>query len=218
MTKFAQYVMRTLDVDAARSFYKAVLGHDRAAVVRLHEQAIARGAPPHWLGVLGVRDVLADVEAFTALGAQHLGGTPEFASMRDPGGAVFGMSSEMSTPSVNVGWHVLNTNDLELSVKAYASVCAWKMTDTLNMGSLGSFRNFAWDTGEPNIGSVGSTHGRPGVHAHWLFQFSVADFESALAAVTESQGVVVQSVTGPTGTRVAVCEDPQGAAFGLRDG
>lgn len=156
MTTFAQYVMRTLDVDVARAFYNAVLGHDRAAVVRLHEQAIARGAPPHWLGVLGVRDVAEAVEAFERLGAQHLGGTPEFASMRDPGGAVFGMASGVSSPSVDVGWHVLNTNDMERSVKAYESVCAWHMADTLNIGSLGS-------------------------------------------------------------TRVAVCEDSQGAAFGLRD-
>ncbi len=40
------FVLRTTDVDAARAFYVAVLGTGVLDIVRLHEQAIVRGARP----------------------------------------------------------------------------------------------------------------------------------------------------------------------------
>ena len=57
---------------------------------------------------------------------------------------------------------------------------------------------------------------RPGVHPHWLFHFSVAALEPAVAAVRAAGGVALDPVTLPNGARVAVCDDPQGAAFALQ--
>jgi catechol 2,3-dioxygenase-like lactoylglutathione lyase family enzyme len=50
VTRFFYYALRTSDVARARAFYTAVLGNDDAEIFELHEQAVARGARPHWLG------------------------------------------------------------------------------------------------------------------------------------------------------------------------
>lgn len=52
MTTFFQIMLRTTDVDAARTFYARVLGPGALDIVLLHEQAIARGVAtsPKWGG------------------------------------------------------------------------------------------------------------------------------------------------------------------------
>ncbi|WP_370645436.1 VOC family protein [Corallococcus sp. EGB] len=62
-----------------------------------------------------------------------------------------------------------------------------------------------------------STSRRPHIHQHWLFYFAVDDLDRSLAAVTEGGGLVANGThVMPDGARVAVCEDPHRAAFGLR--
>jgi uncharacterized protein len=56
---------------------------------------------------------------------------------------------------------------------------------------------------------------RAGVHPHWLFHLRVDALDLALDAVKAGGGVVVGPVTLPTGERLAICDDPQGAAFAL---
>jgi predicted enzyme related to lactoylglutathione lyase len=59
---------------------------------------------------------------------------------------------------------------------------------------------------------------RPGVNPHWQFHFRVAAIEPAIAAVSAEGGIVVADVTLPRGERIAICDDPQGAAFAVREG
>ena len=59
---------------------------------------------------------------------------------------------------------------------------------------------------------------RPGVHPHWLFHFRVAALVLAVDAIRSARGTVVGPFTLPTGEQIAVCEDPQGAAFAIRQG
>lgn len=75
MVRFFQVALRTTDVDAARQFHGSVSGDDSGAVniVKLHEQAAARGAPPHWLWFLEVEDVVPAAAAFVARGAHRRG-------------------------------------------------------------------------------------------------------------------------------------------------
>jgi len=55
-----------------------------------------------------------------------------------------------------------------------------------------------------------------GVHPHWLFYFSVADLEAAMAAARAHCGHAPASATVlANGDRLTACEDGQGAAFGL---
>ena len=224
MTKFCRFDLRTTDADAARAFYGAVLGHDRAVIWPLHEQARARGAQPHWLGHIAADDVDRTAEAFVARGAMRLGPTQtrdggQFAVLRDPGGAVVAVASLPLNASTGVAavWHVLHTNDAPRAATNYCALFDWALTDRVEIGAHGVFQQFAWATGGANAGAIADIAGRPEAHPHWLFFFEVDALDPAIAAVRAAGGVVVDSVTRPSGERVCVCDDPQGAAFGLQE-
>jgi predicted enzyme related to lactoylglutathione lyase len=230
MTRFFRYQLRTTDVDGARAFYAAVLGDGDANIVRLHEQAIARGAPPHWLGFLDVGEVDPVATAFVARGAtplapkwRHPEGF-EAAVMRDPGGAVVALAKPLarggggggaSVSTASVGWHLLHTADVERAKANYRDLFGWEFKESLDLGGLGVFHPFAWEPGGSPVGSMSDVSTRPGVHPHWLFHVRVPAFEPALDAVRAGGGLVVASIAPPGGDRIAVCDDPQGAAFAL---
>ena len=67
-------------------------------------------------------------------------------------------------------------------------------------------------------GAILETLGRvPGIHPHWLFYGPVEDLARAVAFVREAGGRVGHGpVETPGGRTIAVCEDPEGAAFGLQ--
>jgi uncharacterized protein len=224
MARFFHQVLRTTDVEGARAFYAAVLGDEGAEVVALHEQALARGARPHWLAMLEVEDVGAALAAFTARGAVQLGPqwvNPrglEAAVVRDPGGAIVGVGKApagWATPGPKVVWQVLNTLDVERARANYRELFGWRFLEEVQLPGIGGFQEFAWDVGEPAVGAVTDIAGRPNVHPHWLLHFGVARLEPALAAADALGGTRVALVSLPDGGRVAVCDDPQGAAFAL---
>jgi predicted enzyme related to lactoylglutathione lyase len=171
-----RFVLRTTDVPAARSFYAALLGHDRFSVVPLHEQALARGARPHWLGQIEVDDVESSVRAFVEHGAQALNpiaAFPDgrrFAVLRDPGGAIVGLTSPGPLDeSPAIVWHQLSTNDRARVEKAYTTVFGWRLTDIVMHPEHGEFQNFAWPGKEGDAGAIVDITGRPERHAGWLF-------------------------------------------------
>jgi predicted enzyme related to lactoylglutathione lyase len=233
---FCRYDLRTTDPDAARSFYSEVVGLDFTgapsskepppiAVWLLHEQARARGAPPHWLGQIGVGDVDATVARLLELGSERLGPTVRasdgaaFVSVRDPSGAVVAVrASTGSARGAPVAWHQLHTRDLDRSWAMYSELFGWTHTETLDVADpVGGHRMFAWEDSGKSVGSMANTARWPGVHPHWLFYFPVTDIEDAVARVQARGGRLVASPAVLThGDRIAPCEDPQGAAFGLR--
>jgi len=176
-----RYVLRTTNADAARAFYAAVLGHDRATIVPLHEQALARGARPHWLGQIEVDDVDAAAAAFVELGAERLGPTVAFPDgrsftvLRDPGGAVVSVTSEGpadATP-LPVAWHQLNTTQLDRTVHAYTTLFGWHLTARTTHPEHGVFDHFAWGQHGADTGAFTDIAGLPGRHPHWLFHLRV---------------------------------------------
>src|SRR5262245_21334589 len=111
---FTCYELRTVDLEAAQSFYAEVMGWQvqpspagaifysgysgRAGgrpvggLSVMPEQARARGAPPNWLGHVAVAAVADSVRDFVAAGGEQLGplrsfGRGEVAVVRDPLGA-----------------------------------------------------------------------------------------------------------------------------------
>jgi predicted enzyme related to lactoylglutathione lyase len=232
---FCRYDLRTTDPDAARSFYSEVVGLDFSeappseepsmlGVWLLHEQARARGAPPHWLGQLGVTDVEATVRRLLELGSERLGATvrandgTEFTTLRDPSGAVVALRESTRRPRrVPVAWHHLHTLDLDRAWAVYSELFGWTQAQTIDVAdTVGANRIFAWEASGQSVGSMANTARLPGVHPHWLFFFPVADLEASLAKVRAKGGrVVAGSAVLPNGDRLGSCEDPQGAAFGL---
>jgi predicted enzyme related to lactoylglutathione lyase len=227
MTRFSRIELRTTNAEAARTFYASILGHDHAVIWPLHEQALARGAKPHWLGHLDVADLDLATAQFIARGATPLGPTRpthdggRTAVLRDPGGAIVALSalptqpSGGGEPSLGVVWHLLNTNDVARAGANYRELFGWSLTTELDLGAQGTFQQFAWQSGGESVGALGDVTGRPGVHPHWLFFFEVDSLEPALTATRAAGGVALDPITLPNGARVCVCDDPQGAAFAL---
>jgi uncharacterized protein len=102
------------------------------------------------------------------------------------------------------------------SVPFQTELFGWAFEDPLDLGSLGVFHPFAWERGGPPVGSMSDIGARPGVHPHWLFHMRVAALDPAVDAVRAGGGVVVGPIALPTGERIAICDDPQGAAFAIR--
>ena len=231
---FCRYDLRTTDADAARAFYSEAVGlhfpsgsppeESLLAVWPLHEQARARGAPAHWLGQIGVPDVEVAVARLLALGGERLGPTVRaqdgtlYATLRDPAGAVVAVRASSARPKrAPVAWHQLNTRDATRAWSVYSELCAWVQTETLAVAGLdGGYRMFAWDASSPSVGAMANTARRPEIHPHWLYFFPVAELDDKLARVRARGGQVLGSpVVLPNGARIAPCQDPQGAAFGL---
>lgn len=226
---FLRYDLRTTDPEAARRFYASVLGldldghPDTLAVWMLHENARARGAPAHWLGSIRVDDVEAARTRLLGLGSEPLGPVlraqdgSSYAAVKDPLGSVMAVreGAASATPSL-VAWHQLHTTDVDRAVAIYGELFGWATNETVPMPDLeGGHRLFAWEPGGETVGSMGNTARWPGVHPHWLFYFPVADLDAAVAKARAEGGKALDPIALPNGDRVAPCDDPQGAAFGL---
>lgn len=225
MAEFCRFDLRTTDADAARAFYTAVLGHDRSVIWPLREQARARGARPHWLGSLGVDDAERAAAAFVERGATRLGPTLSYPDgrqaviLRDPGGAVVAVTTPPQAGAhapVDVVWHVLHTNDAARAAAHYTELFGWRLTDHVDLGVHGASQQFAWHAGAASVGAIADVAARPGVHPHWLFFFEVDAFEACVDRARAGGGVVLESIVLPGGERICACDDPQGAAFALR--
>ena len=219
--RFTRFLLRTTDVEAATAFYDAILQRRGDGIVPLHEHALRRGARPHWLGHIGVNDI-GGAEALAAKfierGAMRLGPGPgdgDFVVLRDPGGTIVALSEGTQVSSAGVVWHQLNTQDAERAAANYAALFGWSPSGELDLGPMGRHRRFAFARGELSAGLVSDVAGRPEVHTHWLFFFSVPSLNRAVDAVRAHEGTIVIPVTLPNGVSLAVGDDPQGAAFGL---
>jgi predicted enzyme related to lactoylglutathione lyase len=224
MVKFSRWELRTTDANAARGFYTKIFGHDRAVIWPLHEQALARGARPHWLGHLGVPDVERATAAFVERGAATLGPAPptveggQAAVLRDPGGAIVALSTPPPsnvTANVEPAWYLLHSNGAQRAIVNYRELFGWEVKERLEVPAQGVVHPFAWHPGGPSVGAITDITGMPGRHPHWLFFFRVDALEPVIAITRAAGGLVLDPITQPSGERVCVCDDPQGAAFAL---
>ncbi|NPD28667.1 VOC family protein [Corallococcus sp. AB004] len=223
---FCWYELRSPRPGEARRFYLDVLGMDVAwEVSLLPEAAAARGAPSHWLGHIHVSDLESSMERFVALGAERLGpprrSTEGIAStvLRDPLGAVVALTSRAGRNThAELAWHELHTADHARALGLYSGLFGWRPTEALQLSpEVGTYQQFTWHEDGRSVGAACSTARLPHIHPHWLFYFAVDDLDRALAAVVEGGGLVANGThVMPDGTRVAPCEDPHRAAFGLR--
>ena len=218
--------LRTPAADGARDFYGAMAGlgvSPAFTVAALPQAALARGARPHWLGHLAVGDVDTITQSLLALGAMPLGPTryiddgAALVTLRDPFGAMLALRSTTNAPRTEaVAWHQLTALDDARAWSVYGDLFGWCDAGTVeHPGELSPVRTFAWEPGGPRAGGVASIARAPHVHPQWLYFFRVADLDAALDAVRARGGLALAPVRLASGDRVAVCDDPQGAAFGL---
>jgi predicted enzyme related to lactoylglutathione lyase len=220
LSRFSRHVLRTTDVVAATVFYDAVLGERRDDIVPIPEAALSRGARPLWLGHIAVSELggaQAVASRFVERGALRLGpsSTAGDVILRDPGGAILALTDAGTPSATGVAWYQLNTRARAEAMANYAALFAWSFTDPLDLGALGQHQCFAFGTGEPTSGAFCDVEGRPEVHTHWLFFFAVPSLDTAIEQVLKHGGLAIGPTELPDGVRVAACDDPQGAAFGL---
>jgi hypothetical protein len=220
--RFCRIELRTTDVAAACEFYDAVIDGRGDGIVELPAVARARGAPSHWLGHLGVAELGGVVEISHRLeirGATRLGapGPCDPVILRDPGGVVVALTAATVPSSSGVIWHQLSSAEAARAEQNYTELFGWVLGDPVDLGPLGKYRQFALGAGEPAAGSIGDVAGRSGVHPQWLFFFGVPSVDEAVARVRERGGYVIGPTDLPGDKRVAVCDDPEGAAFGLME-
>jgi predicted enzyme related to lactoylglutathione lyase len=224
--RFCRYELRTMDVDAAYAFYRRLLGPDfwtdALSVLPLPEQAVALGAVPHWLGHLSVENVAATAQRFISRGAIILGPPPHAAGvpciLRDPFGAVLALTPAPCRAARNgcVPWHMLHVRNETDAFAMYAQLLGW-----IAVGSRASEEEgwreqpFSWNETTAPAGSVADTATLPGIHPHWMFFFRTETLEESRATVRHLGGLALPVIERADGSRVAACEDPQRAAFGL---
>lgn len=231
--RFFRYELRTTDVASAQPFYREVLGLDlepgtpgTLEVAPLHERALAAGARPHWLGhvALGASsEVDALLRRLVESGASQLGPMQQrpdgerHAIVRHPLGAMLALSSASALPADHrVAWHQLATTELAGAVALYSDLFGWSAREkTVLPDGYGTSVAFGWDDAGEVVGGMADSAKRPEVHTQWLFHFAVADVEAARAAVVAHGGLALPALTLPDGRKVAACDDPQGAAFGI---
>ena len=188
---FIWYELLTSDIEAASSFYAAVIGWNMtgsgqpgvdyrilstaadaiAGAMEITPQMAEHGARPGWLGYVGVDDVDAAVDDLTAAGG----------------------------PDAAIGF--------------YADRFGWTREGAMEMGDAGLYTFLR--SGSGLFGAVmpkPDTMPMPG----WTFYFRVADIDAAHAAITANGGAIVQPpIEIPGGDHSLVATDPQGATFGL---
>jgi predicted enzyme related to lactoylglutathione lyase len=245
--RFLWYDLMTTDPAAAQDFYRSVTGwgtetfeggpkpyemwtrdgQPLGGLMQLPEEAVAAGAPPHWLAYIGTPDVDA-----TSTRAAELGGAVivpptdiptvgRFAVIADPDGAVFALfAPAMDAPPhpgmPGVGefsWHELMAGDYEKGFAFYRDLFGWKVHEDMDMGEYGIYRIYGGEG--PPLGGIMTRPPEMPVAA-WLFYIRIGDLDAAVERVRAGGGQVVNGpMEVPGGGRIAQCADPQGAMFAL---
>lgn len=207
-------------------------GGNAGGVMRLTDEMRGHGARPTWLGYVAVDDVDASVASIEQAGGKAL--MPAFdipdigriALVADPQGVPFYVMratppagnedkvSDVFSPDQpgRVSWNELATRDLEAAKRFYPAQLGWTLGDVMPMGDMGDYQ-FITHHGVP-LGAMmtAAAENQP----HWRYYFRVADVDTAKQAVEAGGGTVIHGPQQvPTGDRILIGTDPQGAEFAV---
>jgi predicted enzyme related to lactoylglutathione lyase len=199
----------------------------------LPQEARQTGAQPRWLGYIAVDDVDAAAARLRQLGGaihippSDMPGIGRFAVAADPQTATLALikwsepgQSQGQSQADNidktghVGWHELLAADGATAFPFYGELFGWRKAEP-EIDAGGSYQPFF--AGAQRAGGMFT---KPAFVAipFWLYYFNIGDLAAALENVKALGGKVLEgSVEVPGGTRVARCEDPQGAMFALME-
>jgi uncharacterized protein len=243
--RFLWYENLTRDVQAALGFYTAVVGwrtqqwdapgapyymfaNGDATLAGLHPMPPEAEHPPHWLAYIGTPDVKATTELAEHLGARiwvrlmEIPTVGTFSVIQDPQGATFAAYTPAGSPAepaqeAGVGefcWHELAAADVDTAFAFYQQLFGWEKKAAHDMGHMGIYQEY----GLPHL-ALGGLYRKPAEMPgppSWLYYVRIADLDAAAVRVRANGGsVLVEPVVVAGGGRIAVCADPQGAAFGL---
>jgi predicted enzyme related to lactoylglutathione lyase len=193
----------------------------------LPEEAKRMGAQPRWLGYVAVNDVDATAQRVAQLGGTiHLppSDIPDigrFSVVADPQTATFAVIKwlepgqmqldELDKPG-RVGWHELLAADGEKAFPFYSELFHWRKAEA-EIDPAGAYQPFS--AGEQTIGGMFTKPAAVSM-PFWLYYFNTVDIAAAVENVKTLGGKILEGpVEVSGGSRVARCEDPQGAMFAL---
>jgi len=244
--RFLWYELMTTDTEAAKAFYAKVMGWEPrhaapgmtytlffaggelvCGLTDLREDARRAGAPPKWIGYVGVDDVDAAADQVRRLGGAVLvppTSVPDVSRVSvvaDPQQAALVLCKWLqpdeerpadSSAAGRVGWHELLAADWERAFPFYSALFGWQRA-AADSEAMNTYQQFS--VGGQTIGSM---YAKPASVplSFWLYYFNSNDVDAAAKRVTAGGGRVLEGPIGvPGGSRVARCLDPQGAMFAL---
>ena len=239
--KFVWFDLMTPDTKAALAFYSQNLGFGQQAweggmpytmfksgeetfggVMELPKEAIDMGAPPHWLGYVGVDDLDASLARAAALGAKiyrgatDIPGAGRFGILADPTGATFAMFQSANPSGADlqaVAWVELMSTDPARAMAFYSELFGWVPTEAMDLGEMGTYQMFG--TKEHSFGGLQKSAPNMPMSA-WAYYFAVDAAGARMAAATAAGSKVLYGPMPVPGNGFAgLLVDPQGAAFGV---
>ena len=246
--RFIWYEMMSTDPDGAEDFYTKVVGWGTqvwnegpkpytmwtmgeqpvGGLMELPQEAVAQGAPPHWMPYISTPDTDATLEQAKRLGGSamtepmDIPAVGRFVVLADPQGAIFAIyTPESDTPDEDdppgVGrfsWHELLTTDYEEAFDFYSALFGWEKGTAMDMGEAGMYQMYGRNGGD--LGGMYNLLPDVTVPPHWLLYVMVPDVDAAAETVTALGGKILNGpMDVPGGDRIVQCLDPQGAVFAL---
>lgn len=249
---FIWHELMTTDPKAAISFYSQVIGWTTQAwgegaadgssggyvmwanaegplggVMQLPAEACEKGAKPHWLCNVKVKDIHASAAKAKALGGNVLKG-PEpipsvghFAVIADPQGAIIciyqpdGDSDlkDRNKPGAFM-WSELVTDDPAAAFDFYQGLFHFEKISEMDMGPMGLYRIFGRN-GEDLGGIMARPQEMPFPNA-WLYYTTVENLDGSIETAVKLGGQLMNGpMPIPGGARIAQLLDPQGAMFAI---
>jgi predicted enzyme related to lactoylglutathione lyase len=196
-------------------------------MMTLPEEARKMGAPSHWIGYVAVDDVDAGTAKVQELGGRVYMGPMDipnvgrFSVVADPQGATIALFKgqgeappESAEKFGKISWHELHTTDPAAAWSFYSAVFGWEKKEAMEMGEHGVYQMYG--TKDQTIGGMmKKMPGQPGPAA-WLYYTHIPNLDEGIAAVKANGGKLLSGpMPIPGGDVVAICMDPQGAAFAL---
>ncbi len=249
--RFVWYELMTTDMKAAGDFYKSVVGWSTqaspmpgmdytlfmsgesmaAGLMNQPEESRKMGAPPSWMGYVGVKDVATATAKAKRLGGtvyvepRDIPGMGRFSVVADPQMAVFAMFQAVpardpppapppGTPG-QIGWHELYASDWEKAFDFYSDMFGWKKDQAVDISPMGTYQLFALGSGGPAIGGMWNKP-KEIPATFWLYYFNVDAIDAAAERVKSAGGKITNGpMEVPGGSFIVQCQDPQGAMFAL---
>lgn len=246
--RFCWFELLTNDPEASLPFYEAVVGwgntvHEPSGqpytvwvngetpiggVMQLPPEAVANGAPPHWLAYVSTPDLDDTIDRATGMGATILANLDipavgQMAVIQDPQGAVMcAYQPSDATPGHDgeprngeVSWMELATDGWEGAWDFYSKLFGWEQTDHMDMGDMGRYQMFG--RGAHPIGGMFDRPPQVPVPCWWCY-VRVPDIAAAVESARTAGGqIMTEPMEVPGGDLIAHIIDPQGAAFAVHE-
>ncbi len=199
--------------------------------------------PLQWMPHIQVADVAASAQRALALGGSALmhakddAGTSQWAVLRDPNGAAFGIIPvvpaeaippgdgaavrDAAAPVGRIAWLDLTVADAAAARDFYRQVIGWAVQDVAMEDGGERYADYSM-LGADGSPAAGVCHARGvnvGLPPVWMLYLPVGDLAESLRRVKEEGGQVVKTAQGSDGAYVyAAIQDPVGAYLALMPG